>query len=140
MAAAVVALLVAYAPAGAAGPCDTARIVQPTSNLQGAINASSTYCLRGGIYNEGDNQVAISASNVTVYNYPGERVDIRAQLKTQNGAPNFRMIGTDVAPDVEGLMINNTYGNVQKSSHSGQAHYTVQGNQIFGEQRHHPFD
>jgi hypothetical protein len=113
-------------------PCDTATIVNPTSNLQSVIDvAGGNFCLRGGIYNEGDNQVAIRAQNVTVQNYPGERAEIRAQLRLEDNALNFRMIGTDVSPDVEGLVINNTYGLVTTGhSSDGLTHYNVQGNQL----------
>jgi hypothetical protein len=132
VAALLAAMTVAVVSAGAAGPCDTARIVQPTSNLQGAINASGTYCLRGGVYEENDGQITINADNVTVRNVPGQRAEIRGRVRTNDGATNVRFIGSDVSSSVEGIVLNSTYSPISWSTSGGMGHFTSDPHLIRG--------
>jgi parallel beta helix pectate lyase-like protein len=132
VAAFLAAMTVAVVSVGAAGPCDTARIVQPTSNLQGAIDASGTYCLRGGVYQESDRQITINADNVTVSNVPGERAEIRGRVRTNDGASNVRFIGTDVSANVEGIVLNSSYSPISWSTSGGMGHFTSDPHLIRG--------
>jgi len=116
-------MTVAIVSAGAAGPCDTARIVQPTSNLENTIDKSGTHCLRGGNYQEADEQVVINADNVTIRNVPGERAEIRGRVRTNDGATNVSFIGTDVSPNVEGIVLNSTYSPISWSTSGGMGHF-----------------
>jgi hypothetical protein len=124
-------------------PCAAATIVNPTSNLQSVIDvAGGNFCLRGGIYNEADNVFSIRSANITIRNYPGERAELRGQLKLLNSASNFRAIGTDTATDTEGLVFNPTYGNVRADSFCSTVQggdstvyceVSTQGNHLYGD-------
>jgi hypothetical protein len=132
VAALLAAMTVAIVSAGAAGPCDTARIVQPTSNLENTIDKSGTYCLRGGNYQEADEQVVINADNITIRNVPGERAEIRGRVRTNDGATNVHFIGTDVSPNVEGIVLNSTYSPISWSTSGGMGHFTSDPHLIRG--------
>jgi hypothetical protein len=118
--------------------------VRPTPNLEAIIDVpDSSWCLHGGTYEEADELIIIASANVTIRNSPGERVFINSQLKLLNTASDFKAIGSDVSPNVEGILFNPTYGNVRVSSHcsplksnpTGPTHCTfiTQGNHIYGD-------
>ncbi len=123
-----------------ADPCVGATPVSPTTNLQEAIDAPGVYCLHAGAYTEADELINITAANVTIRNFPGERAFINGQIKIQNSATNFKAIGTDVSPDVEGIVFNATYGNVfagrcqplEGTTSPVYCSWRTQGNHVYG--------
>ncbi len=119
----VAAMIVTSQTPAAAVTC-TGTAVNPTSNLENVIDNPGTYCLNGGVYQEADKQIVINADNVTVKNVPGERAEIRGRIRTNDGASNFRMEGTDVSPNVEGIVLNSTYSPVSWSTSGGMGHFT----------------
>ncbi len=113
------------------GTC-TGTQVNPTNNLENIIDNPGNYCLRGGVYQESDKQITINADNVTLRNVPGERVEIRGRVRTNDGASNVRFIGTDVSPDVEGIKFDNSYAPVSWSTSGGMGHFTADPHLIRG--------
>jgi hypothetical protein len=106
------------------GSC-TGTTVNPTSNLENIVDNPGTYCLRGGIYEEADEQVVINADNVTIRNVPGERAELLGRIRINDGATNFRIESQDVSPNVEGIVLNSTYSPVSfGESGGGIGHFT----------------
>jgi hypothetical protein len=110
----------------------TGTQVNLTSNLENIIDNPRTYCLRGGVYEEADEQIVINADNVTVKNVPGERAEIRGRIRTNDGASNFRMEATDTSANVEGIVLNSTYSPVSWSTSGGMGHFTSDPHLIRG--------
>jgi parallel beta helix pectate lyase-like protein len=119
-------------PPDAGGGSCTGTTVNPTSNLENIVDNPGTYCLRGGIYEEADEQVVINADNITIRNVPGERAELRGRIRTNDGATNVRFIGTDVSPNVEGIVLNATYSPISWSISGGMGHFSSDPHLIRG--------
>jgi hypothetical protein len=106
------------------GTC-TGTTVSPTNNLENVIDNPGNYCLRAGVYQESDKQITINADNVTVRNVPGQRVEIRGRVRTNDGSANVRFIGSDVSSDFEGIKLDNSYAPLDWSTSGGMGHFTA---------------
>jgi hypothetical protein len=113
------------------GSC-TGTTVNPTNNLENIIDNPGNYCLRGGVYQESDKQITINADNITVRNVPGERVEIRGRVRTNDGSSNVRFIGSDVSEDVEGIKFDNSYAALSWATSGGGGHFTADPHLIRG--------
>jgi hypothetical protein len=111
-------------PLPPAGTC-TGTTVSPTNNLENVIDNPGNYCLRAGVYQESDKQITINADNVTVRNVPGQRVEIRGRVRTNDGSANVRFIGSDVSSDFEGIKLDNSYAPLDWSTSGGMGHFTA---------------
>jgi hypothetical protein len=120
-----------FTPLGTVDSC-TGTTVNPTSDLENIVDNPGTYCLRGGIYEEADEQVVINADDVTIRNVPGERAELRGRIRTNDGATNVRFIGTDVSPEVEGIVLNATYSPISWSTGGGMGHFSSDPHLIRG--------
>jgi hypothetical protein len=112
------------------GTC-TGTTVSPTNNLENIIDNPGNYCLSGdlrggvGVYQESDKQITINADHVTVRNVPGQRVEIRGRVRTNDGSANVRFIGSDVSSDFEGIKLDNSYAPLDWSTSGGMGHFTA---------------